>query len=190
MIKYQRNNIIFRIASADAISKFKEAQAHSFLQLSRKELNFDDAAKEVVLLEYDRFSQLIFKIERICLSASEGTIKNDLIDSILGSFLDELHVIENVLESHPDVFSTSVIDFTKMIHTYSSDMLRRGIHSLMNCSIEHAYSKFVIVISDYLQHLLISMHEFDSNYVKKIKPPFISIADFCIAFLSIEHARA
>jgi len=82
MIKYQRNNITFRIASADAIGKFKSTQAHSFVQLARKELNFDEAAKETVLLEYDRLSQWIFRVERICLSSGEGRVAEQLQTAI------------------------------------------------------------------------------------------------------------
>lgn len=188
MIKYQKNNIIFRIASADAISKFKDAQANSFLQLSRKELNFNEAAKEVVLLEYDRFSQLLFRVERICLSAQEGMMQSGLAHSIIGSFIEELHVIENVLENYPDVFTPEVISFTRMIHGYTVDMFHSGFDHLLDCSVDHAFTKLAIVISNYLQHLLIAMHEFNNNMVQKINSPFISIADFCIEFLNLAES--
>ena len=184
MIKYQRNNILFRIASADAIAKFKEAQAHSFLQISRKELSFDVAAKEVVLLEFDRFSHLIFRIERICVAAGEGPMKHDLARSILDSFHEELRVIETVIERHNDVFTKDVIQFTKLIHDYTSKMLDNSLVPILATSIDEAFAKTVMIISHYLQHLLIAMHEFNSSIVKHVTSPFLSVGDFCIDFLN------
>jgi hypothetical protein len=180
MIKYQRNNIVFRISSADAISKFKATQAHSFLQLTRRELDFDDAAKEVVLLEYDRFSHWLFRVERICQSAGEIAMSEALREATIDSFEDELAVIENVLKSHPSVFSPEVIKFTQMVHSYSAKMIAHRFAPREDKHIDETFAVIVGVISNYLQHLLITMHEFNNNIIKKITPPFISVADFCI----------
>ena len=183
MIRYQRNNILFRIASADAIARFKEAQVHSFIQVSRKELNFDIAAKEVVLLEFDRFSQLIFRVERICLGAGEGLMRKQLANAIFESIHEEFSIIETVLETHPEVFTREVVNFTKLVHTYSSDMLNSALVSLMaDKHIDDAFSNAVQALSHYLQHLLIAMHEFNDNMIRK-QFPFIGVADFCVDFL-------
>ena len=180
MIKYQRNNIVFRIASANAISKFKATQAHSFLQLARKELNFNDAAREVVLLEYDRFSHWIFRLERICQSAGEVMMAQGLRDATVDSFDDELRVVENVLHAHPGVFSTEVIRFTKMIHSYALSMINEKFTIDEDTHIDETFAMMVQEVSNYLQHLLIVMHEFDNNIIKRNVPPFISADDFCI----------
>lgn len=181
MAKYQRNNIIFRISSADAIAKFKASQALSFLQLTRKELNFDEAAKETVLLEYDRLSQWIFRIEKICMAAGEGYMPQPLRQSIVDSFHDELNLIETVLESHPDVFSRKSIEFTKMIHAYAEEMIADQMYTQTSTSMDSAYAKVVDIVSQYLQHLLISFHEYNNNLVTCTQPVFIGVANFCIA---------
>lgn len=182
MIKYLRNNITFRIASADAIGKFKSAQAHSFVQLARKELKFDEAAKETVLLEYDRLSQWIFRVERICLSSVEGKVSEDLQLAIIHSLEDEFSVIENVLESNIGVFSEISISFSKMIHRYSLLILRVYLIKFMDNNVTHAYTNIVSAISGYLQHLLVAMHEFNANIVNGDTPPFVCSTDFSIEY--------
>lgn len=180
MIRYQRNNINFRIASADAISKFKSTQAHSFIQLVRKELSFDESCKETVLLEYDRLSQWIFRVERICFSAGEGYASDQLQMAIEQSLFDEFEVIESVMESNRDVFSDSVISFTKIIHKYSLIIICSYFSEFMKLRIDNAYTDIVACISNYLQHLLVCMHEFNSNVVLKNPCAFICVSDFSI----------
>lgn len=185
MIKYQRNNIIFRIASSSAIAKFKTAQANSFLQLARKELNFDDGAKEVVLLEYDRFSQWMFRVERICLAAGEGFLTKPIQLAIADSFKDELRVVESVIESHPQVFSNEIITYTKLIHSYTLKIIYNFFDLGLTTTTDVAIDKIIETVSSYLQHLLIAMHEFNDNFINKTQPPFISISDF-----SLMHANS
>lgn len=180
MIKYQRNNIIFRIASADAIGKFKQTQAHSFVQLARKELAFYESAKEVVLLEYDRFSQWIFRVEKICLTCGEGYISEPIRQSIIASFNEELRIVESVMETHTEVFSKDVFDFTKLVHTYSAKMVCGRLEKAAEQSADLAYPDMVDHVSTYLQHLLICLHEFNNNIIKKSQQPFVCIADFCL----------
>lgn len=178
MKTYQRNNIIFRIASADALSKFKAAQAHSFLQLTRKELKFDDAAKEAVLLEFDRFSFWLMMAEKLCLAAGEGRTPDSLKQAILSSLFDELVFIERIMESHVSVFSPDVISFNKMIHRYSINMVEEQVLASTNGNIDSAFVSIVGIISSYLQHLLISYHEFNNNLRKKNQYQFISLDTF------------
>lgn len=179
MIKYQRNNIIFRIASADAISKFKNAQAASFLQLTRKDLKFNDAAKEAVLLEFDRFSQWIFRIERICLAAGEGYLTLQLKNSILDSVYDEINIVENVMESHRAIFDPRCLDFAKTVHLYSLPIIDGVLGEALSLKIDQAFVALVAIISDYLQHLLLAYHEYNSNVAKKEPDPFICSSKFC-----------
>lgn len=186
MIKYQKNNIIFRIASADAISKFKNAQAASFLQLTRKELRFNDAAKEAVLLEFDRFSQWIFRIERICLAAGEGYLTGQLKNSILDSVYDELNIVENVMESHRAIFDVRCLDFAKTVHLYSRRIIDKALTEALSLKIDQAFVTLVGIISDYLQHLLLSFHEYNGNVVKREEDPFICASKFC-AFAGIDN---
>ena len=180
MIRYQRNNISFRIASANAIGKFKNTQAHSFIQLVRKELSFDESCKETVLLEYDRLSQWIFRVERICFSAGEGHMSEQLQMSIVQSLIDEFSVIESVMESNLSIFSTQTIAYTKMIHKYALVIISNYFEEFMKLKIDNAYTDIVACISNYLQHLLVCMHEFNSNVVLEIPGAFVCVSDFSI----------
>lgn len=180
MAGYHRNNISFRISSADAISKFKSAQTHSFFQLVRKDIAFNEAAKEAVLLEFDRFSEWIFRTERICVTMNGG-LSEESVNSFFSTILDEHRLIENVMERYADIFSPSVVKFTKLIHSYCVNMLKLKLDTLINIKVESAFVDIVNLIGDYLQHFLVCMHEYNSNVISKKEQPFLSIAKFCIS---------
>lgn len=180
MAAYLKNNLTFRIASAAAIGKFKTSQSHAFLQLNRKEIDFDDAAKEAVLLEYDRFSNWIFRLEKMLLAVSNGDISNSLKTIICDSFSEELKLIENVMESNIDIFPNTVINFTKKIHQYTEKMYINEFLEILDYKSIKAFSEIVDKINDYLQHVLTSMHEFNNNLIKHKNQQFLAVTPFCI----------
>jgi hypothetical protein len=134
--------------SASAISKFKSIQAHSFGQLTRRELCFDESSREAVLLAYDRFSQWIFRAERICLTvaAHTDTATAELTSSFSASFLDEQRVILSVLESHPEVFSKYIFKYIKLIHTYMSGFMEQKFLALKGVKIDVLFSEVTDLI--------------------------------------------
>jgi hypothetical protein len=176
---YLRNNIVFRISSAEAIANFKRAQAASFLQLTRKELVFDEAAKESILLEFDRFSQWVFKIEKLCLTSNSHTLPPTLMASVKEYFVDELNTIEAVMDSYPDVFSANVRVFAKMIHTYSSGIVLEILDTIQSDRMDYGFLQIIKCISNYLQHLLLSFHEFNNNIITHNTKPFVCAPNFC-----------
>lgn len=177
--EYQKNNIIFRIASAEAISNFKAAQAASFLQLARKELGFDTSAKEIILLEFDRFSHWALKIEKTCLGAGGKVLDDRLIMMISEYFTDEFSTIESVTSIHKDVFSEDARAFSKIVHAYSREIVLKQLVTLKNHRIDSGFVQIIKCISDYLTHLLLSFHEFNNNIISKVDNPFICGANFC-----------
>jgi hypothetical protein len=181
MLRYQPNNIIFRIASSSAISKFKKLQANSFMQVARKDLKFDTSAREVVLLEYDRFSQWIFRIERICMAASDGFMAKSLHKAIKESCFEEILAIETILESYSDIFVPMIVNYVKMVHTYSHDLLNTCLDSKLEQTVDKSFEDIVQIISDYLQHILLVLHELNDNCINKLDSPFLSISDFCLS---------
>jgi hypothetical protein len=178
-LNYQRNNIAFRISSAIAIGKLKTAQAHAFQQLLRRELDFDDSAKEGVLLEFDQMSNWIFRIEKICLSAAAGELSIQLRRAIYASFVEELRMIMTVMETNANIFSKDVRALTSVIHEYSSEFLVGEFERDMMVPADMAFARLTMTISDYLQHYLVAMHEFNNNIIRKAEPAFLSIAEFC-----------
>jgi hypothetical protein len=186
MAEYQKNNIIFRIASSDAISKFKSKQADALLQLTRKDLHFLGAPKESVLLEYDMLSHWIYKVERICLVAGHGQATKQMKDALVNSFKDECRSMQGIMESHMDTFDATIIKFTKIIHGYSIGMFVQLCEvQLATANNTVAFISICSFISDYLEHFLVSMHELTGNLKSKLKTatrlPALSGTDFCAA---------
>jgi hypothetical protein len=184
MAEYQKNNIVFRIASSDAISKFKSKQAAALLQLTRKDLNFAGAPKESVLLEYDMLSHWIYKVERICLIAGHGQATDKLKAALVHSFNDECRSMQGIMESHLETFDPVIIQFTNIIHAYTMKMFDSFCKSrLLSASNTNVFVFTSIFISDYLEHFLVSMHELTGNLESKTvsseKRPVLSSTDFC-----------
>lgn len=186
MIPYLKNNLVFRIASADAISKFKNAQAQSFLQVSRKELMFDESAKEAVLLEFDRFSHLIFRVERVLASMEPTQISSSLIRVINHMFLEEFATIESVISSNPAIFKNNVPSYVNMIHTYTRNMYENVLCTALSNTTPKAFEKFAHDVNNYLQHFMVCMHEFNNNVIIKSEKAFLCITDFCINISEIK----
>lgn len=182
MPKYQGNNIIFRIASSDAISKFKSVQAHSFLQLTRKELDFNASSREIVLLEYERLSSWIFKMEKVFQTVSDKSVPPLLKKTIVDAFKEEVYMIEHVAAAYPDTFDETVVRFTRLIHKYSFGIILDRMDNAMLQKVDRAFTEVVEIISNYLQHLLVCFHEYNNNIIRK-QSPFICVADFCMTDL-------
>ena len=179
MVQYHKNNLIFRIASSSAISQFKATQAETFIQLARKELNFHEAAKEIVLLEFDRFSHWILSIERIFIAAENKRLSNDLRKDILQSFKDALEETEKIVDDNLDIFTEQVSEYSKLIHEYALPAMLAEFNVALKSSPSKAYEQVVSHISSYLQHLLACMHEFNNNAITKKCQEFLSCSDFC-----------
>jgi hypothetical protein len=186
MVRFQRNNIVFRIASADAISKFKAIQAHSFVQLMRKDLGFDSTAREALLLEYDRFSQWIFRMERICLTTGNTSEPRKLCAALLESFYEETSVVESVMENFSDIFTDEVYKFSKLLHRNVATVIEQRFMENAGQSVENIYTNVVNTVSGYLQYVLVSLHEFNNNVITKNEIPFLSVCDFCLSSVGRE----
>jgi hypothetical protein len=177
MLSYRENNIIFRIASADAISKFKEVQSSSFIQINRKELNFDLKAKEALLLEYDRFSQLIVKLERLMLMDDMYQISPALRKLIVQLIIDEFDSIEEISITHKRSFSSDITKFLRAIHQYSKPIMLVSLEEALELPAEKAFSTITRYLSEYLQDTLCALHEYDTNIIKA-KAPILSYSEF------------
>lgn len=182
---YRENNIDFRIASADAIGKFKTTQAHSFLQVCRKEFDFDLSSREVVLLSYDRFSSWLMQMEKAFLREEQKMPSKKLRDLAVSTFADELFKIEGICMENDRVFSGAVVEFLKVIHSYAIPIMCDGVDRALDASSPRAFANLATLVSDYLQHVLISMHEFNNNIVLK-KEPFLCVARFCLVQRSVK----
>lgn len=176
---YRENNILFRITSADALSRFKKTQTLSFLQITRKDVEFARESKEVLLLSYDRFSNWLYRMERSFLMSHRGALPEDIKQTAFTTFIDELNLVEEICDRHPAVFSGDIRKFVKIIHHYSASIIKQKFAEILEQDQDYAYASMVDLISDYLQHILLTMHEYNNNVVKH-KSKFIGISDFCL----------
>ena len=175
---YRENNIIFRIASADALSNFKKIQAHSFLELTRKDIEFAKETREILLLSYDRFSNWLYRMEKgFLMSPRHAGVTEDLGKTCFSTLIEELNTIEEVCERHPDVFSPEIRKFISLIHHEAAGNIKTLFAKAFTLEQDRAYSKMVSICSDYLQYLLISVHEFNNNVLKK-KDGFLCVSQF------------
>lgn len=177
MLAYRENNIIFRIASANAISKFKEVQAHSFLQVCRKEFDFDQRAREVLLLSYDRFSAWVLSTERAFLMLDDRVITEQFCMELLSSIREQFDSILETTTTHQDIFDAQVSEFLEIIFAYSLKVFAKEIGCYPGMQITAAFADIVHLTSDFLQHILVAVHEFNNNCVKK-QLGFLCITDF------------
>lgn len=178
-LPYQQNNIIFRIASSDAQSKFKAAQAHSFIQVSRREFEFDDSAREVLLLSYERMSAWILRVERAFLALEHRKVDDAFRDHITNDLDALFKAIEEVMSDHTDVFDSDLAQYVKMVHGYSLPILKNTLARKLTADVCKAYHNMLSVLTMYLQHLLLALHEYNNNVILK-RPAFICIAEFSL----------
>lgn len=176
---YRENNINFRIASACAISDFKSAQAHAFLQVCRKEFDFNLSSREVVLLSYDRLSKWIMNLEKDFVMEEGVDLPTTLQQSTLLSIMSEFEKIESICMDNQHVFTPQIIQFLKIIHSYSQPIIFEELGKAMKNNPARAFVAVANLLSEYLQHVLISMHEFNNNVILG-KDPFICISPFCL----------
>ena len=171
---------MFRIASSNAIATFKSNQSNAFIQLARSELCFDVSAREVVLLEYDRASQWLFKIEKILQSIGEEEIQSQLKIAIIESFREEIIAIETILNIFKDVFDDNVVEFIKLIHSYAFEYAVEEMEECINGKIDRCFIALTEVLMHYLQHILFCLHEYNNNMIVKSETPFLSVGNFCL----------
>ena len=180
MNQSQYNNIIFKIAASDAISNFKLAQAHSLMQISRGELKFDNGAKEALLLEYECYSDRLLKTEKSYIVRNAKNFTAAIKKLTLKYIVDEMNHVQKIIDINPETFSRELADFIRLIHGYSLDIFDKWLEKQIGASIANTFSAFSAILTQHLQHLLISLHEFNNNIVTKEVTPFLSIADFSL----------
>lgn len=175
---YRQNNVEFRITSATAISSFKATQAHSFLQITRKEFEFSLCTREVVLLCYDRMSHLLLQLEREFINEELPRPSQKLISKVFISFMEEIDGVVKTARNYPEVFG-EIPSYLDVIRSYTHTLMSSAIASAMNATSAKAFANLTQLLSEYLQHILISMHEYNNN-IMRARTPFI-----CVSRLSL-----
>lgn len=175
---YRQNNVDFRITSATAISSFKATQAHSFLQITRKEFEFSLCTREVVLLSYERISQLLFQLERDFINEELAKPSLTLVSHVFRSFMDQFDGVIKTAREYPEVFGI-IPNFLDIVREYTRHIMSNMIMSAMNAPSAKAFANITQLFSEFLQHILIAMHEYNNN-VMHAKNPFICVTRFSL----------
>jgi hypothetical protein len=118
-------------------------------------------------------------MERSFLMSYRGPLTEELKQTAFMTLIDELNTIEEVCERHPQIFDETIRKFVRLIHHYSAASIKNLFEDAFTLDQDKAYAKMTDVVSNYLQHLLIAMHEFNNN-VLRAKDPFICVTEFSI----------
>ena len=78
------------------------------------------------------------------------------------------------------MFDAPVVEFAKLIHVYTFFLMEDQMACMMDDTIDRAFVELADLVSEYLQHLLICLHEYNSNCILRSATPFVSIGDFCL----------
>lgn len=177
--QYRQNNILFRIASADAISKFKNIQAHTFIQIVRKEIAFDVRVRESLLAAYCVFSKWILTCEDKFLAQKENCkLGSRFAMNLSKCFAQQLDEIFHIYEQHGDVFSPDVSRYLKSIFKYSKiAFAARCQQEIPVMTSSEGFNFLAQETSIFLQHLLLVLYEYDNNVIKG-KPAIINFSQF------------
>jgi hypothetical protein len=166
--EYVQNNINFRIVSSHTISKFKEAQAFDFNEINTAEYKdkFSKATREIVLIEYDYWFKFILEVERYFLQYGEEKNLTSCCSVKIKPILDQVFTyIEDILISHDELFSNSLISYVIKIHEIAKQPLAEMLNELEGLSIFIAFPMVTKIISAYLQMVMFSMFEFNHNVI-------------------------
>lgn len=177
---YRQNNIEFRIASAGAIGKFKINQAHTFIQVSRKEFDFDTSSREVVLLSYDKIFNWLQMVERMFLEEEKNVPSAVLIENIASSFEIVSFSIKQTCVDNPTIFGGYLTELLSVIHDYAVIDIQAAIKfRTQGISSGCAFTAVAETVNDYLQQVLLAMHEFNNN-IRLRKEPFLCISGYSL----------
>ena len=166
--EYAQNNINFRIVSSHTISKFKEAQAFDFNEINTAEYKdkFSKSTREIVLIEYDYWFNFLLEVERYFLQCGEEKKLQSCCVPHVKPILDQVfNYIEDILVSHDELFSSSLIEYVMKIHRIAREPLTDMLNELEGQTIFIAFPLVAKIISAYLQMIMFSMFEFNHNVI-------------------------
>jgi len=176
---FQKNNILFRILSSEVIGKFKLANARSLLQTCRQDIAFGESARETVLCYYDCFFEWVLNTEKLFIAhLNSNGVSNieELKKQTLDTFMQTLRKIENILDTETDTFSNELAEFVHVVHKRAEARVARAFGIMFNDdTIKHIFASLIELTGDYLQAILVSLHEFDNNCEKE-RVPFLGFS--------------
>lgn len=173
-----KNNIHFRMLSSSIIAAFKTKQAQDLQQVTRLEVKFAEPCREVLLLEYERVSRLLMALEYVCLKNGSNVVSDDVIADILNRVSKGISTIEMVIAEHSEIFA-DIGDYVGLMHSQAVPYIKDSIQTnLKDSSADTAFMAIARVLTDYMEHVLLSLHEYNSICYRSVEAPFICVSNF------------
>lgn len=179
--EYVRNNIEYRISTANAISSFKRDQVFIMGEISYNPHHvFSDTAKEIMLLKYDVWYDYINEVEQYIL-CSDGSISEMIHEVMLMSDARIDYYEEILRDNFTEQFQVEYIAQWTEYHNYIYNKLKKSVTSLKNADITKSqlFSKIVRMITKAMNHTLYELQELDVLRFSNDSPSF-NVDDTCI----------
>lgn len=179
MTSVDLSSMYFKMAAAEAMAKYKSAQAHTIFQLLRKDLNFDQSARATVMIEFEELEKSLMRAEE-SLGRVERRVTTDVLALVALDLCATLDRIHEQLDKYVNEFDRCVSGFVRTIHAYSVIIIKTEIPKLAGTYNTEAFIGVARIARFYMQHLLSAMHEFTNNIANRSKSPFLSVCSFSV----------
>ncbi len=162
-MSYSPNNIRFRIVSSNAIAQYKLDQANDFNELVNNEnYAFTQESRETLLLNYEVWFRFIVRLERILIrNQNSSEVLGSLVDHFVMLGRDIVVEIEDVMQSHPDLFKSHAKLIVKKAFVPYMEYIFKVIKGCEAETMYTAFPKIVIAISGALHNMLFILQEME-----------------------------
>jgi hypothetical protein len=92
--------------------------------------------------------------------------------------VDEFDGVIKTARNYPEIFG-DVPELLDVIQDYTQHIMANVIVTAMNAPSAKAFTNITQLFSEFLQHILISMHEYNNNVVRR-RTPFICVSRFSL----------
>lgn len=159
MSHFVRNNIRYRSAASKALEGYYNSKAFILNELVKKESQFGENAKEILLLLFNKHADWLFHTEALLLGkekVSESDVQ--LMQEDLRSVSDSVNAI---LEKHTEVFDPEYIRHWRVIHGQKFVVLLDMIKSVNGMPRILAFPFATECLVEYLNSTLFEIYELD-----------------------------
>ena len=165
------NNLLYRIASSSAISRFKMSQTATLKELYKNpDIEFSDDAKEILILKYDVWSQFVYTLEQFLLV--ERGASADAIIEFCNSIVSEIEEYYNDTLMNDDKVGLNIryIQLWTKIHHNLKELLFEDIKTdIKNIVLEastdmvnaHVFDHIITHLADILHYTLYEVFALD-----------------------------
>jgi len=176
---YRLNNIVFRIASSDALRVFKEVQNFVLTEIEFGSYSFSRVAKEIALLYSDSAFRILYSIEMMFIREGSPVLTREMADSINKILLDQIGYMRAVVEENGDVFDRKFVEIWKEVHLPIVSIIENIVEMNIGEKIEDTFKDICSIFGDSLDTVRFELYELD-YLINDGRKPFLVISDMCV----------